>query len=74
MGRRGTEGLAKGMGYDIRSILRDIGGTLTDDGKETTPRTREALPTCREKSVALVPARRIPCLDGGLSSRCGSSF
>ena len=40
----------------IKAILLDIDGTLTNDEKVITPRTREALLKCQEKGVTLVLA------------------
>lgn len=44
------------MAQNIRAILLDIDGTLTNDDKVITPRTREALLKCQEKGVVLVLA------------------
>lgn len=44
------------MAHDIRAILLDIDGTLTNDEKVITPRTRETLLRCQEKGVILVLA------------------
>ncbi len=44
------------MDRNIRAILLDIDGTLTNDKKVITPRTREALLKCQEKGVVLVLA------------------
>lgn len=40
----------------IRAILLDVDGTLTNNQKAITPRTREALRACQEKGVILVLA------------------
>ena len=44
------------MAHDIKATLLDIDGTLTNDQKVITPRTREALLKCQEKGVVLVLA------------------
>lgn len=44
------------MAYDIKAILLDIDGTLTNDQKVITPRTRDALLQAQEKGVVLVLA------------------
>lgn len=44
------------MAHNIKAILLDIDGTLTNDQKVITPRTREALLKCQEKGVVLVLA------------------
>ena len=44
------------MAHDIKAILLDINGTLTNDQKVITPRTRESLLMCQEKGVAPVLA------------------
>ena len=44
------------MARNIRAILLDIDGTLTNDQKVITPRTREALLKAQEKGVVLVLA------------------
>ena len=44
------------MAHNIKAILLDIDGTLTNDEKNITPRTREALLKCQEKGVILVLA------------------
>lgn len=44
------------MARNIKAILLDIDGTLTNDEKNITPRTREALLKCQEKGVILVLA------------------
>jgi Cof subfamily protein (haloacid dehalogenase superfamily) len=44
------------MARGIKAILLDIDGTLTNDQKVITPRTREALLKCQEKGVVLVLA------------------
>lgn len=44
------------MAQSIRAILLDIDGTLTNDQKIITPRTREALLRAQEKGVVLVLA------------------
>lgn len=44
------------MAHNIKAILLDIDGTLTNDDKVITPRTREALLKCQEKGVVLVLA------------------
>lgn len=44
------------MAHDIKAILLDIDGTLTNDEKRITDETREALLACQEKGVVLVLA------------------
>ena len=44
------------MATDIKAILLDVDGTLTNDAKDITPRTRDALLKCQEKGVVLVLA------------------
>ena len=44
------------MATDIKAILLDVDGTLTNDQKDITPRTRDALLKCQEKGVVLVLA------------------
>lgn len=45
---------------DIRAIALDIDGTLTDDAKNITPRTREALLRAQDKGIELVLASGRP--------------
>ena len=44
------------MATEIKAILLDVDGTLTNDAKDITPRTRDALLKCQEKGVVLVLA------------------
>ena len=44
------------MAAGIKAILLDVDGTLTNDAKDITPRTRDALLKCQEKGVVLVLA------------------
>ena len=44
------------MAAEIKAILLDVDGTLTNDAKDITPRTRDALLKCQEKGVVLVLA------------------
>lgn len=44
------------MAHSIKAILLDIDGTLTNDDKVITPRTRDALLKAQEKGVVLVLA------------------
>ena len=44
------------MGSKVKAILLDVDGTLTNDKKVITPRTREALLACQERGVTLVLA------------------
>ena len=44
------------MAHGIKAILLDIDGTLTNDDKVITPRTRDALLKAQEKGVVLVLA------------------
>lgn len=44
------------MSHAIKAILLDVDGTLTNDQKVITPRTREALLRCQEQGVVLVLA------------------
>ena len=44
------------MAANIKAILLDVDGTLTNDQKDITPRTRDALLKCQEKGVVLVLA------------------
>jgi hydroxymethylpyrimidine pyrophosphatase-like HAD family hydrolase len=44
------------MARNIKAILLDIDGTLTNDEKKITERTRKALLACQEKGIILVLA------------------